>query len=148
MQLINNITTLTIILAGAAVISEREHGTIEHLLVMPVRPNEIVVAKIWASGLVILLAAAFSLHVIIQVLLDIPLLGLVELFLVGTAVYLFAVTSLGILLATIANSMPQFGLLAIPVLVIMMLLSGSFTPFESMPCFCKTQCISLHRRIS
>jgi len=57
----------------------------------------------------------------------------VELFLAGTAVYLFAVTALGVLLATTANSMPQFALLSIPVFVIMFLLSGSFTPFESMP---------------
>jgi ABC-2 type transport system permease protein len=71
------------------------------------------------------------------VLLGVPIIGSVALFLAGTAVYLFTVTSLGILLATIANSMPQFGLLAIPVFVIMILLSGSFTPFESMPVLLK-----------
>lgn len=135
MQIINNVTMLAIILVGAAVIRERERGTIEHLLVMPVRPSEIAAAKIWANGLVILLAAGISLHIVVQVILKIPIIGSVELFLVGTAIYLFAVTSLGILLATIANSMPQFGLLAIPVVVVMILLSGSMTPFESMPVF-------------
>lgn len=135
MQIINNVTMLAIILVGAAVIREREHGTIEHLLVMPVRPSEIAAAKIWANGSVVLIAAGVSLHVVVQALLKIPILGSIELFLAGTAVYLFAVTSLGILLATIANSMPQFGLLAIPVVVIMILLSGSMTPFESMPVF-------------
>ncbi|RDL47997.1 Inner membrane transport permease YhhJ [Ensifer sp. M14] len=133
MDIINNVTMLGIILVGAAVMREREHGTIEHLLVMPVRPSEIAVAKIWSNGLVILLAAGLSLHVVVQFVLQIPIIGSVELFLAGTAVYLFAVTSLGILLATIANSMPQFALLAIPVFVIMFLLSGTFTPFESMP---------------
>jgi ABC-2 type transport system permease protein len=133
MDIINNVTMLGIILVGAAVMREREHGTIEHLLVMPVRPSEIAAAKIWANGLVILLAAGLSLHVVVQFVLQIPIVGSVELFLAGTAVYLFAVTSLGILLATIANSMPQFALLAIPVFVIMFLLSGTFTPFESMP---------------
>ena len=133
MQIINNITMLAIILVGAAVIREREHGTIEHLLVMPVRPSEIAAAKIWSNGLVILFAAGISLHVVVQVFLKIPIVGSVELFLAGTAVYLFAVASLGILLAIIAKSMPQFGLLAIPVVVVMILLSGSMTPFESMP---------------
>jgi ABC-2 type transport system permease protein len=133
MGIINNITILSVILVGAAVMREREHGTIEHLLVMPVRPSEIAAAKIWSNGLVILLAAGFALHVIVQVVLRVPIIGSVELFLAGTAVYLFAVTSLGILLATIANSMPQFALLAIPVFVVMILLSGAFTPFESMP---------------
>ena len=135
MEIIKNITILAVILVGAAVIREREHGTIEHLLVMPVGPSEIAAAKIWANGIVVLVAAAFSLHVVAQILLQIPIVGSVELFLAGTAVYLFAVASLGILLATIANSMPQFGLLAIPVFVIMILLSGSMTPFESMPAF-------------
>ncbi len=62
MGVINNLTILAIVLVGAAVMRERERGTIEHLLVMPVRPAEIIAAKIWANGLVILLAAAFSLH--------------------------------------------------------------------------------------
>lgn len=133
MGIINNVTILAIVLVGAAVMRERERGTIEHLLVMPVRSSEIAAGKIWANGLVILLAAAFSLHAIVQLALGVPVLGSVELFLAGTAVYLFAVMALGILLATIAGSMPQFTLLSIPVFVLMFLLSGSFTPFESMP---------------
>lgn len=135
MGVINNVTILAIILVGAAIMRERERGTIEHLLVMPVRSSEIAAAKIWANGLVILLAAAFSLHVVVHVALQVPIVGSVELFLIGTAIYLFAVMSLGILLATVVNSMPQFALLSIPVFVLMFLLSGSFTPFESMPPF-------------
>ena len=135
MGVINNLTILAIVLVGAAVMRERERGTIEHLLVMPVRASEIVAAKIWANGLVILLAAAFSLHVIVHLLLGVPVIGSVELFLAGAGVYLFALSSLSILLATLANSMPQFALLSIPVFVVMFLLSGSFTPFESMPAF-------------
>lgn len=135
MAVINNITILAIILVGAAVMREREHGTIEHLLVLPIRPSEIVAAKVWANGLVILIAAAFSLHVVVEVALGASIVGSIELFLVGTTVYLFAVTSLGILLATVASSMPQFALLSIPVFVLMFLLSGSFTPFDSMPDF-------------
>lgn len=133
MGVINNVTILAIILVGAAVMRERERGTIEHLLVMPVRSSEIAAGKIWANGLVILLTSAFSLHVVVNFALGAPIVGSVELFLAGTAVYLFAVSALGILLATIANSMPQFTLISIPVFVLMFLLSGSFTPFESMP---------------
>lgn len=135
MGVINNVTILAIILVGAAVMREREHGTIEHLLVLPLRPSEIVFAKIWANGLIILIAAAFSLHVVAEIALRASIVGSIELFLAGTTVYLFAVTSLGILLATVASSMPQFALLSIPVFVLMFLLSGSFTPFESMPGF-------------
>jgi ABC-2 type transport system permease protein len=133
MEIIKNVTILTVILVGAAIIREREHGTIEHLLVMPVGPSEIAAAKIWANGAVVLLAATFSLYVVAQIFLQIPVAGSIELFLAGTIVYIFSVAALGILLATVVNSMPQFGLLAIPVFVIMILLSGSMTPFESMP---------------
>jgi ABC-2 type transport system permease protein len=133
MQLTENITILAIILTGAALIREREHGTIEHLLVMPVTPFEIMCAKIWANGLAILLAASLSLYAVVRALLSVEIEGSIPLFLAGSAVYLFAVTALGIFLATLAGSMPQFGLLSIPVFVVMNLLSGAATPLESMP---------------
>ncbi|ALT78823.1 MULTISPECIES: ABC transporter permease [unclassified Roseateles] len=137
MQIVTNVTVLAIILVGAAVIREREHGTIEHLLVMPVRPSEIAMAKIVANGGVILLAVMLSLwfvvHLVLAVPLAEPLLQSLGLFFLGTGLYLFAVTALGILLATLASSMPQFGLLAAPVYVVLYLLSGAATPVESMP---------------
>jgi len=133
MEIVNNITILAIILTGAAVIREREHGTIEHLLVMPLRPFEIMLAKIWANGLVVLVAVIFSLYIVVQGLLEVPISGSIPLFIAGTIVFLFSVTSLGMLLATIARSMPQFGLLAIPVFLVMMMLSGVYTPMDSMP---------------
>lgn len=133
MQVINNVTVLSVVLVGAAVIRERERGTIEHLLVMPVRPSEIAVAKIVANGLLILVAVGLSMVLVVQGVLRVPVGGSLTLFLFGTGLYLFSLTALGILLATVASSMPQFGLLAVPVFVIMYLLSGSGTPSESMP---------------
>lgn len=133
MQIVNNVTILAMILTGAALIREREHGTIEHLLVMPVTSAEIMISKVWANGLVIVVAAALSLTFIVQGLLQVPIAGSKTLFIAGAVIYLFSITSLGILLATMARSMPQFGLLAIPVFVVMNLLSGSTTPQESMP---------------
>ena len=132
-QVINQVTMLSIVLTGAALIREREHGTIEHLLVMPVTPFEIMCAKIWANGLAILLATALSLYAVVQAVLDVEVQGSVPLFLAGSALYLFSVTALGIFLATLAGSMPQFGLLSIPVFIVMNLLSGAMTPLESMP---------------
>lgn len=133
MQVINNITILSVILTGAALIREREHGTIEHLLVMPVTPTDIMMSKIWANGIVILFAALISLKVIVEILLGVPIAGSLVLFVAGALLYQFSVTALGILIATFTTSMPQFGLLAMPILVIMNLLSGSTTPMETMP---------------
>jgi len=133
MQIISNVTMLSLILSGASVIREREHGTIEHLLVMPLRPAEIMLAKIWANGLVIVVAVVMSLYVVVQGFLNVTVHGSIELFALGTAVFLFAMTALGIMLSTVAKSMPQFGLLAIPFFVVMNMLSGGVTPLESMP---------------
>jgi ABC-2 type transport system permease protein len=133
MAVINNITMLTVILAGAALIREREHGTIEHLLVMPVKPAEIMVAKIWANGVVIVLAALTSLWLIVHGLLHVPMAGSMILFIVGAVLYVVSVAALGILLATFTGTMGQFGLLALPVMIALNLLSGSMTPMESMP---------------
>ncbi|MCL7750338.1 ABC transporter permease [Guyparkeria hydrothermalis] len=133
MELINNITMLAIVLTGAALLREREHGTVEHLLVMPVTPFEIMASKIWSMSVVVLLAASFSLTVVVQGLLAIPIQGSVWLFLVGALLHLFATTSLGIFLATIARSMPQFGLLILLVLLPLQILSGGMTPAESLP---------------
>jgi ABC-2 type transport system permease protein len=133
MQIANMCTLLGILLTGAALIREREHGTIEHLLVMPLTPAEIMVAKIWANALVILVAATLALLVVIRGFLGVPIAGSVPLFVLGLAVYLLAQTAIGIFLATLARSMPQFGLLSIPVFLVMYMLSGANTPLDAMP---------------
>ena len=133
MELINNVTMLSIILTGAALIREREHGTIEHLLVMPVTPPEIMLAKVWSMGLVVLLATALSLLLVVQGWLHVPIAGSLPLFLCGALLHLFATTSMGIFFGTIARSMPQLGLLIILVLIPLQILSGGTTPRESMP---------------
>ncbi|WP_115718100.1 ABC transporter permease [Gallaecimonas mangrovi] len=136
MQLVNNVTLLSIILTGAAVIREREHGTLEHLLVMPLSAAEIMAAKVWANGLVILVAVLLATFGMVKGVLGVPIAtSTVPLFMLGTLLYLGSVTSLGILLATLARTMPQFGLLAIPTFVMMQLLSGGTTPQDSMPVF-------------
>lgn len=132
-QVINQITLLTVILTGAALIREREQGTVEHLLVMPVVPPEIMLAKMFANGLVILVAAMVSLQFVVHWWIGAPIAGSIFLFMVGAALYALVVAALGILLGTLSTTMGQFGLLAMPVLIVTQLLSGSSTPMESMP---------------
>ena len=133
MQVINYITMLSIVLAGAALIREREHGTIEHLLVMPVTPGEIMLAKIWSTGLVVLVAGAISLNLVVRGLLGVPIEGSLPLFFLGVLLCLFATTSMGIFLATLARNMPQFGMLMMLTIMPLQMLSGGSTPRESMP---------------
>ena len=133
MEVSNQITMLSIILTGAALIREREHGTVEHLLVMPVTPLEIMLGKVWSMGLVVLGATALSLVVVVQGWLQVPIEGSLWLFLFGAALHLFATTSMGIFFGTLARSMPQLGLLVILTLMPLQILSGGMTPRESMP---------------
>ncbi|WP_369312029.1 ABC transporter permease [Providencia rettgeri] len=133
MAIINNITMLSIVLTGAALIREREHGTVEHLMVMPLTPFEIMMSKIWSMGLVVLIASGVSLMLVVKTLLQVPIEGSILLFMCGVALSLFATTSIGIFMGTIARSMPQFGLLMILVLLPLNMLSGGMTARESMP---------------
>ncbi len=132
-ELINHVTMVSILLCGAALIREREHGTIEHLLAMPVTPAEIMLSKVWAMGLVVLLAVAASLQFVVKGLVGVPVEGSTALFLLTTALHLFATTAMGIFMATVTRSMPQFALLLILILLPLQMLSGGSTPRESMP---------------
>lgn len=131
--IINNITLLGILLTGAALIREREHGTIEHLLVMPVTPFEIMLSKVWSMGVVVLIASSFSLQVVVKGVLGVVVPGSAVLFAAATLLYLFAAASIGVFMGTLARNMPQFGLMSILVLLPLQILSGALTPRESMP---------------
>lgn len=131
--LLDNVTLLAIILTGAALLREREHGTIEHLLVMPLTSFQIIMSKVWANGLIVLIAFSLSLFFMVETLLDVPIAGSRWLLLGGTTIYLFSAASIGIFLGTIARTMAQFALLLMIVIIPMMLLSGGITPIESQP---------------
>ena len=131
--IINQITLLTVVLTGAAVIREREHGTLEHLLVMPLSAFEIAMAKVWANSIVILVATGASLFLVVRMALKVPFAGSVLLWFLGVVLYLFFATALGIFLGTVSRSMAQFALLITLVILVLMLLSGGSTPVESQP---------------
>lgn len=131
--LADQLSMLIIILTGAALIREREHGTIEHLLVMPISALEIALAKVWSNGLVIIIAFICSLLFVIEGALDVPVAGSHALLLLGTTIYVFAAAAIGIFLGTLARTMAQFALLMIMTVMPMMMLSGGMSPIESQP---------------
>ncbi|WP_067864421.1 ABC transporter permease [Neptuniibacter marinus] len=131
--LINQISMITIILTGAALLREREHGTIEHLLVMPLSSFQIVMSKVLANGLIILVAFSLSMLIVVETILDVPISGSRFLLVGGTTIYLFAAAAIGIFLGTIARTMAQFALLMIMVIIPITMLSGGLTPIESQP---------------
>ncbi len=132
-ELVNNIAMIALILTGAALIRERERGTLEHLMVTPVNPVEIMISKVWSMSLVVLVITGFSLIAVINQILSIPIAGSFWLFMLGVLINLFAMTSLGIFLACFARDMPQLGILMILVLMPMQILSGGTTSQANMP---------------
>ncbi len=131
--LLDQLSMLTIVLTGAALLREREHGTIEHLMVMPLTSFQIVMAKVWANGFIILVAFTLSIIFVVEGLLEVPIAGSKVLLLAGTVIYLFAAAAIGILLGTIARTMAQFALLMMMTVIPMMMLSGGMSPIESQP---------------
>jgi ABC-2 type transport system permease protein len=132
-EMLQMITVLTMLLPAAALIREQEHGTIEHLLVMPLLPAEIMLAKVWASALVVQVGTVACWYLILDAYLGVPLRGSLPLFLFGTFVYQFTITAIGMFLATLVRTVAQFVLLLLLVITPMIFLSGIFTPIESMP---------------
>ncbi len=131
-QIITMGTMLSMMLPAVALVREKESGTIEHLLVMPLTPQEIMMSKIWSNSLIILCFAIMSMFVVVKEYFGVKIQGSLVLFFVGFILFQFNVTSLGIMLATFANNTAQLALLTIMVMMPMTFLSGMYTPMESM----------------
>lgn len=132
-ELLFVVTLLSMVLPAASLLREREQGTTEHLLSMPIRPLELMLGKVWANGLVVLTGTALSVLLIVQGLFGAPFRGSWALFLLGTLLYQLATAGLGIVLATLARNVAQVALLSLLVVSPIMFLSGIWTPLESMP---------------
>jgi len=132
-SILNSLSMIAILLTGAALLREREHGTIEHLLVMPLNAFQIAMAKVWANGLIILVAFTLSMIIMAEQILAVPIAGSKLLLTFGAAVYLFAAAAIGILLGTMARTMAQFALLTVMAIIPIIMLSGGMSPIESQP---------------
>lgn len=120
-----------VILPAASIVREKERGTIEQLLVTPLRMHEIFIAKTMPA----LTAGTLALFPSLLILgwFGVPLRGSFPLFLGLTAVFLFSTIAIGVLVATVSRTLQQALLLAFFGLFPLMFLSGSLTPVESMP---------------
>jgi ABC-2 type transport system permease protein len=132
LEVLNQVTMISMLLAAAAMVREREQGTVEHLLVSPLRPAELFAAKVVPVVALVPLAALGSVFGIVHGVFGTPIRGSVGLFYVVSVVYVFAMASLGLAIATLARNLGQAMLLLLLILYPMLLLSGAFTPPESM----------------
>lgn len=132
-ELLEGITILAILLPAAALVREKERGTIEQLLVAPLSPLLILLPKLIAMTAVILAGVTLSLFVVILPVFEVPVKGSLPLFYAVTALYVFANAGLGLFAATLARNLAQIGLLSLLIVAPILLLSGVWTPPEAMP---------------
>lgn len=127
------ITLFAILLPAAALVREKEHGTVEQLLISPLTPFQIMFSKVVAMTIVILFAAAMSIFGVIGPLLGVPIKGSLVLYFLITVVYAFTTAGIGLFAATFARNQAQVGMMTVLVLVPLLLLSGITSPMEAMP---------------
>jgi len=137
-ELLLLITVFAMILPAAAMLREKERGTIEQLLVSPLSPLQIMFAKMLSMTTVILALTAMSLFFVLRAVFDVPARGNLWLFFGVTALYVLAICALGLLIATFARNLAQGGMLIVLFLAPMIFLSGAWTPPEAMPRLMRT----------
>ena len=132
-HILRMITLFAFLLPAAALVREKEHGTVEQLLVSPISPLQIMLSKVLAMTLVVLASAALAMATVLKPVFGVPVKGSIVLFFFLTALYSFAIAGFGLFAATVTKNQAQVGMIALLVISPMLLLSGIATPFEAMP---------------
>ena len=132
-ELLTMITVACIVLPGAALVREKERGTIEQLLVSPLVPFQVMFAKVLAMMLVTVAGTAFALLAVMYPVFGVPVRGSLTLFLVLTALYAFTNAGLGLMAATFARNSGQLGMIVLLLITPIIMLSGTWVTLESMP---------------
>lgn len=127
------VTMISIILSATALVRERDYGTLEQLLVSPIKPRQIIQAKILFTIITLMAASQITLFLVIKGAFGIPMKGSYLLFMGVTALYIFSCCGIGLLIATLAQRLGQIGLLTILFLAPILFLSGGWVPTEAMP---------------
>ncbi|MGP1675789.1 MAG: ABC transporter permease [Burkholderiales bacterium] len=132
-ELLTMVTVACILLPAAAMIREKERGTLEQLLVSPLTPLQIMLSKLLSMMLVMLCGTTVAVFGIMMPLYHVPFVGSVPLFYLLAALYAFTNAGLGLVAATFARNSAQVGLVVLLMVMPIVMLSGTWTPMESMP---------------
>lgn len=137
-HLLRQITIFAILLPAAALVREKERGTVEQLLVSPLTPFQIMMSKVLAMTGVILGATAVALFGIMQPVFGVPVKGSVPLFFALTALFVFTTAGMGLSLATLMRNQAQVGMMTLLMVAPMLMLSGLTAPMEVMPAWVRS----------
>lgn len=126
------VTMLTLFLSSMNIVREKEMGTLEQINVTPIRKYQFIIGKLfpfWVLGLVILTVGL----TIAKVVFNVPILGSIGLIYFFTSIYLLVILGIGLIISNYSDTQQQAMFVAWFFTVIFILMSGLFTPIESMP---------------
>lgn len=132
LELFNMFTMVSLLLTAADLVREKEHGTLEQLMVSPARSIEIFLAKIIPTVIVVLGLSVLSFRLVLVPVFHVPVRGSLALFYAVAALYVFAMTSMGIAIAVVAKNLAQAMMIMLLILQPMVFLSGAWNPPEAM----------------
>lgn len=128
-----DITLIGILLIATAMVNEKQFGTIEQLMVTPLKIHEIMIAKIVPMVVILLIGTFIAVFVTLRSIMEMPIAGSMIQFFFVTLIYVFTVAGMGMMISTISSNLSDTVLFSILILVPIMFLSGAFVPIESMP---------------
>jgi ABC-2 type transport system permease protein len=132
LELFNMTTMVSLLLTASALIREKEQGTIEQLLITPVKTWEVFLAKVIPTVVIIGFLSTMSLLLMVKGVFGVPIKGSVLVFFLVTCLYVFTVSALGITIATMVDNLSQAMMVILAILVPMLMISGAWTPPEAM----------------
>ena len=126
------VTMITLFLSGMNIVREKEIGTLEQINVTPIQKKQFIIGKLfpfWVIGMGLLTIGL----IIAKLIFDIPIVGSLALMYAYTSIYIFVVLGIGLFISNFTNTQQQAMFIAWFFMVIFILMSGLFTPIESMP---------------
>lgn len=126
------VTLIGMLLTALNLVREKEMGTTEQINVTPIRKYQFILAKLIPFWIIALFELAFGL-VVGKLLYDLPMVGSLGLLFLFACVYILVVLGIGLFLSTISNTQQQLMFVAFFFMITFILMSGVFTPTDSMP---------------
>ncbi|WP_405291332.1 ABC transporter permease [Algibacter sp. Ld11] len=126
------VTMITLFLSGMNIVREKEIGTLEQINVTPIKKSQFIIGKLfpfWVIGMGLLTVGL----TIAKLIFNVPMLGSLPLMYLYTSVYILVILGIGLFISNFTDTQQQAMFIAWFFTVIFILMSGLFTPIESMP---------------
>tara|TARA_R110001592_G_scaffold127136_1_gene338721 strand:+ start:3840 stop:4964 length:1125 start_codon:yes stop_codon:yes gene_type:complete len=126
------VTMITLFLSGMNIVREKEIGTLEQINVTPIKKSQFIIGKLfpfWAIGMGLLSVGL----ILAKVIFNVPMLGSLPLMYLYTSIYILVILGIGLFISNFTDTQQQAMFIAWFFTVIFILMSGLFTPIESMP---------------